>query len=1368
MFRLLPLLSWFTGSRPVQNRGFIPQDVIDEELDKYCKIQHDEDGRPLPISEVDFQHITELLRNLEAYAHISGWSRRPRTYTVLRNIRCLDLFPYFINHNLSDYSLPYTTETLPPEVADEAKREMFLRVQEAVLTPTKELEAGPEGRHVRFLGSADDFFHVRRPLGEGAFSYVEEVSSKLSLKLYARKSYRRGRDTLRNRRRHQAFEEEFLMLRRFSHHHRHLVKFIGSYTDKSYIAFLMLPVADGNLMEFLMRPDDPRDDRLSRLRSFYGCISNALNYLHTVALIRHRDLKPENILIKDNKIYLTDFGAALDWSASGHSVTQDPFSARTERYMAPEVANNQIKSSATDMWCLGVVFLEMTTVLRGRTIEEMRRYLDNKFVFSDLPTAHKWLGILRKSKIGSATDNEPLIWIKDLIQEAPEKRPNANSLWMQIMVSSYSKQFCGACCHDDYRENMASQDTTIYSHTEVATFKRDVDDFETIRSSNLVPGNGIIQPGRKQTILDWMRDSIQPHPEASRTPSPSPIVRDFRSSPSGDHWPPTTTSRSYMMPGSFPEFSDDEGDHTDHYNADPVFAYEEEPEEEDGEEEAGGLGYEVYEDSSESELTARPDPATSFQSLPRTDLTGSVNPAEDPIQRSNPYRTTVTSEDTQNAQEILERLNMIDGDDSDDAATEKPISSHLAYTQEVPAATLYQPNQFIIVRPPSQNISSASRNEVASMQFPRPPQMHALTSTHIPPHPYVESHGVVQSEKLPELQSSLGEPEQWENPWIDQVVGQEQVIAPPPIRFPQPSIAEFIPEQVQPNQFLEIPGIRYNQQAETNEPAITNGSQVTETSQIAHNDDQSRNAGSQVSNRVAGDVSKGKGTKQVEIRRVKFSDGVNNEQKASGAQNNDPMTKEPKRSILSNTGKQSINDSLAHGMSKQEGKSGVNQYNHANTKYKIPITQERKEVNESWASKVDESETKKASDERPYVPSSNRLTEANLKASSSKISAHELAETNKSRVSKVDKNETKKASDTKPEVPSSSSRLTEANLKVSGPKTPTKMTASVYMKNVFEASSTIATSVMSENTAKLFKQKGALLKWFDQDYHYLEHYCKAGKAAAVQYLLEIGCNPGTEKKRRPKPLIYAIKGGTRRHTKCVRQLLEHGANVNISLSGKTALHYAIELKNFKGFNKLLLNLLNHNANPNIPDNNGDYPLLKVLYGSYEPLQEHEHDMLALLLQSKFETNVNISPRGTLNMPLHLAIRRTDPLAVGMLLAKGAKVNEPNASGTKPLALAALAWKAPVTAQKIEILELLLESKANVHDLSGPSKRTPLHLAVLWGSLQAVELLLHHGANPNMEDNDGNDPINLAESHHFDDITRVLLRHRDVLRAKSSQ
>ena len=150
---------------------------------------------------------------------------------------------------------------------------------------------------------------------------------------------------------------------------------IASYSDPRWFGLIISPLADCDLKAYydLCKGDEAR---LATLRTFYGCLAAGLDYLY-LKKIRHRDIKPENILVKGETVYLTDFGISLDWELLSGSTTSEN-SAKTWIYCAPEVAENEPRNTSADVWSLGCVFLEMTTILSGLEINDMREYFKSK------------------------------------------------------------------------------------------------------------------------------------------------------------------------------------------------------------------------------------------------------------------------------------------------------------------------------------------------------------------------------------------------------------------------------------------------------------------------------------------------------------------------------------------------------------------------------------------------------------------------------------------------------------------------------------------------------------------------------------------------------------------------------------------------------------------------------------------------------------------------------------------------------------------------------------------------------------------------------------------------------------------------------
>jgi serine/threonine protein kinase len=161
--------------------------------------------------------------------------------------------------------------------------------------------------------------------------------------------------------------EKIEILKRLSH--AHVVHVIGTYTHMKVLGIIMYPVAICDLYTFfedveawtalvLQHPqsvalvylDSSSKERLDALEYDYptnpsnglmaipifvqmGCLLSAVAYIHGQK-IRHKDLNPFNILLTRNKIWISDFGSATDFSLRSQSGTDNE--RGTLRYFAPE------------------------------------------------------------------------------------------------------------------------------------------------------------------------------------------------------------------------------------------------------------------------------------------------------------------------------------------------------------------------------------------------------------------------------------------------------------------------------------------------------------------------------------------------------------------------------------------------------------------------------------------------------------------------------------------------------------------------------------------------------------------------------------------------------------------------------------------------------------------------------------------------------------------------------------------------------------------------------------------------------------------------------------------------------------------------
>ena len=409
------------------------------------------DGSPrqTAFTDSEIQQVSLLLSHVNLQ-----WSKVPRTYIVLRIIGCLDLLNSFIDLGVSDYWFPFTERSLPPCLRP-SKRSQFVGAQNLVITKSMDLEKGENGQHCYFRQDEPLPLEMRGILGSGGFGQVDQVLSTISFREYALKRVSRsavfsGRTEEHIRRRAKCVKQfitEIGALKRLKH--RHIVEFVGSYTDLKYMGLIMSPVADMDLSAYLAGANKAR---YRELRTFFGCLARALAFLHEQS-IRHKDIKPSNILVHGGNVLFTNFGLAFDFTDEAGSTTVSMVNGMSPRYCAPKVANYEPRNTSSDIWSLGVVFLKMTVVLKGRTIAYMYDFLKEHglgqaYVRTNPSGTDALVAELKET--GSPTDNLALRWVQDMVMLPQKLRPTAASLMVSITGADQqgdrTESFCGICC----------------------------------------------------------------------------------------------------------------------------------------------------------------------------------------------------------------------------------------------------------------------------------------------------------------------------------------------------------------------------------------------------------------------------------------------------------------------------------------------------------------------------------------------------------------------------------------------------------------------------------------------------------------------------------------------------------------------------------------------------------------------------------------------------------------------------------------------------------------------------------------------------------------------------------------------------------
>ena len=231
--------------------------------------------------------------------------------------------------------------------------------------------------------------------------------------------------------------------------YKHLIKVVGTYTDKRYFALILDLVAHGTLKDYLLAGEPQSDEAMESLFSYFGSMAKVMLVLHEELNMLHKDIKLDNYLIKNVKLILTDFGTAFDWPHTDHSMTMaNEGDARTERYASPEVIKSGEFYRASDKWSLGIVYLEMTTALHKRSLWEIESHLCSHWtktmrIYENRDAALDWFSVLR-SQNQLAVENEPLSWVLVMLEPVHSQRITATDLF-ETIASFQNGRFCGEC-----------------------------------------------------------------------------------------------------------------------------------------------------------------------------------------------------------------------------------------------------------------------------------------------------------------------------------------------------------------------------------------------------------------------------------------------------------------------------------------------------------------------------------------------------------------------------------------------------------------------------------------------------------------------------------------------------------------------------------------------------------------------------------------------------------------------------------------------------------------------------------------------------------------------------------------------------------